>query len=58
MMWMHFEEFMTSVSQDFKIPELSQEDIGEELCAELAIERAEALSDDDNEDEEMFHLLE
>ena len=48
---------MTSASQDFKISELSQEDIGEELCAELTIEQA-AAPPDDNEDEEMFQLFE
>jgi predicted house-cleaning noncanonical NTP pyrophosphatase (MazG superfamily) len=52
-----FGEFMTSASQDFKISELSQEDIGEELCAELTIEQA-AAPPDDNEDEEMFQLFE
>jgi hypothetical protein len=55
MIGMDFGEFMAS--QEFKIPELSQEDIGEELCAELTIEGAAAPPDDD-EDEEMFQLFE
>jgi len=57
MIGVDFGEFITSTSQDFKIPELSQEDIGEELCAELTIEQAAAPPDDD-EDEEMFQLFE
>ena len=51
-----FGEFMTSASQDFKISELSQEDIGRN-SAELTIEQA-AAPPDDNEDEEMFQLFE
>ena len=57
MIGMDFGEFMASASQDFKIPELSQEDIGEELCAELTIEGV-ATPPDDDEDEEMFQLFE
>jgi hypothetical protein len=56
MIGMGFGEFMASASQDFKIPELSQEDIGEELCAELTIEGASAAPSDDDEDEEMFQF--
>jgi hypothetical protein len=56
MIGMDFGEFMASASQDVKIPELSQEDIGEELCAELTIEGA--APSDDGEDEEMFQLFE
>ena len=54
---MKFGDFMTSATKDFRIPELSQEDIGEKLGAELAIEWAATLADDDVE-EEMFHLSE